>query len=111
MSIFYITEDQVQAAFNVLEANTHAKTRAAYEYADKRLKVVLAKAELAANGKTASERQATALESDEYDHALREFRLISEKYHEERDKREAASAVADAWRTQESTRRTMGRVT
>ena len=110
MSIFASTEDQVQAAFNVLESNRHAKARAAYEYAEKRLKVVLAKAQLAANGKTASEREATALASPEYEHALREFRLITDQYHEQRDAREAAAAVIDAYRTQQSDRRAMGRV-
>lgn len=110
MSLFLITEDQVQAAFNVLESNRHAKARAAYEYAERRLKVVLAKGALAANGKTVGERDATALASPEYEHALREFRLITDQYHEERDRREAAAAVIEAWRTQRSDQRAMGRV-
>lgn len=108
--IFHITDDQVQAAFNVLEANRHAKARAAYEYFERNLKVVLARAALAANGKTVGEREATALSSPEYEHALREFRLIADAYHTSRDEREAAVAVIDAWRTQQSDRRSMARV-
>lgn len=108
--MFAISDEEVQAAFNILQANKHAKARAAHEYAEKRLKVVLAKASLAANGKTVGEREATALGSPEYDHALREFRLIADAYHTARDQREAASAVIEAWRTQQSDRRAMGRV-
>ena len=107
--MFAISDDEVQAAFSVLQANKHAKARAAHEYAERRLKVVLAKAEMAANAKTVGERQASALASPEYDHALREFRLIADAYHTARDQREAASAVIEAWRTQQSDRRAMGR--
>ena len=63
-----------------------------------------------ANGKTVGERQATALTSPEYESALTEWRLLAENYYRERDKREAAVAVIDAWRTQQSDMRAMGRV-
>lgn len=105
--IFHVAEEEVQEAFAVLQSNEHAKRRAAYEYAEKRLKVVLAKALLGAEGKTAGEREARAQASEEYEAALKHFRLISEAYHEARDKREAAGAVIDAYRTQQSDRRAM----
>lgn len=105
--MFLIDEEEVQAAFDVLHSNEHAKRRAAYEYAEKRLKVVLATALLAAEGKNADERNAKAQTSEEYEAALKHFRLISEAYYEARDKREAADAVTRAWQTQQSDRRAM----
>lgn len=106
----FISEPQVQAAFDVLHSDAHARTRAAYEFAEKRLKVVLAKAQLAAEGKTVGEREANAQTSSEYEAALAHFRRIAESYYLERDRRDAASAVLDAWRTQQSDRRAMGKV-
>jgi len=106
----FISEPQIQAAFDVLHDQAHAKSRAAYEFAEKRLKVVLAKAQLAAEGKTVGERDANAQTSPEYEAALTKFRLIAETYYTERDRRDAAAAVIDAWRTQQSDMRAMGRV-
>jgi hypothetical protein len=106
----FISEPQIQAAFDVLHDQAHAKSRAAYEFAEKRLKVVLAKAQLAADGKTVGERDANAQTSPEYEAALTKFRLIAETYYTERDRRDAAAAVIDAWRTQQSDMRAMGRV-
>lgn len=105
-----IPDAHVQHAFDLLKSQSHASARAAYEFADKNLKVVLAKATLAANGKTVGEREATALASPEYERALNAFRLIAETYYKERDRRDAASAVIEAWRTQQSDLRAMGRV-
>lgn len=105
-----IPDDHVQHAFDLLKSGSHATARAAYEFAEKQLKVTLARAEMAANGKTVGERQATALTSDEYDRAVRDYRLVAENYYRERDRREAAVAVIDAWRTQQSDLRAMGRV-
>ncbi len=69
-------EATVFAAFDTLGEDNHAAARAAYEFAEKQLKVILAKAEIASNGKTIGERQASALASPEYDRALSDFRLI-----------------------------------
>lgn len=106
----FINEGQIQEAFDVLHAQTHAKSRAAYEYAEKRLKVALAKAQLSVEGKTVGEREALAITSEPYQAALKSFHLIAETYYTERDRRDAASAVIDAWRTQQSDMRAMGRV-
>jgi hypothetical protein len=105
--MFQISDEEVQEAFAVLHSNQHARKRAAYEYAEKRLKVALAKSQLAAEGKTVGEREANALTSKDYQAALEAFRAISEAYHEARDMREAAVAVIDAYRTQQSDRRAM----
>lgn len=105
--MFHISDENLEAAFDALHSNEHAKARAAHEYAEKRLKVVLAKALLATEGKTASEREAKAQASPEYEAALQQFFKIANAYHEARDKREAANAVIDAYRTQQSDRRAM----
>lgn len=105
--MFYISDEEVQEAFHVLQSNEHAKRRAAYEYAEKRLKIALAKALLDAEGKTTGEREARALTSEAYQQALASFKAISEAFHEAKDRREAAGAVIDAYRTQQSDRRAM----
>lgn len=106
----HISERLVEQAFDRLRSTDHALARAGYEMAEKNLKVVLARVEMLANGKTVGERQATALTSPEYESALTEWRKLAENYYRERDKREAAVAVIDAWRTQQSDMRAMGRV-
>lgn len=106
----FIPEKQVQAAFDVLNSPDHAKARAAHEYAEKRLKVVLAKVQLTANGKTVGEREATALASEEYEAACKHARMIAETYYSLKDQRDAASATLDAWRTQQSDQRALGKV-
>jgi hypothetical protein len=106
----FISDKQVQEAFDVLHDGAHAKARAAYEYAEQRIKVAFSKALLETEGKTASEREAKARTSEPYGAALKSFHLIAETYHTARDKRDAASAVIEAWRTQQSDLRAMGRV-
>lgn len=106
----FISDEQVQEAFDILHDPAHAKARAAHEYAEKRLKVVLAKAQLQANGKTVGEREATALASSEYEAACKSARLIAESYYALKDRRDAASSLLDAWRTQQSDMRAMGKV-
>lgn len=105
-----IPDSHVEHAFDLLKSGDHAVARAAYEFSEKGLKVVFAKALQQADGKTVGEREAAALTSPEYERALSDFRLVAENYYRERDRREAASAVIDAWRTQQSDMRAMGRV-
>lgn len=105
-----IPDNHVEHAFEVLKSGKHAAARAAYEFAEKQLKVTLAKAELGANGKTVGERQASALCSPEYERALTAFKLVAENYYQERDRREAAAAIIEAYRTQQSDLRSMARV-
>lgn len=108
--MFFVSDEEVQEAFSVLHSNEHSKRRAAYEFNEKRLKAVLARAELSADGKTVGERAAKALVSEEYQQALLTFRTIAEGYYEAKDRRDAASAVIEAWRTQQSDRRAMRNV-
>lgn len=106
---FSIPEANVQHSFDVLYSQEHAKAKAAYEFTEKNLKVVFAKALLAADGKTVGEREALAQASDSYTRALEAFRLVAEAYHIARDRRDAATATIDAWRTQRSDERAMAR--
>lgn len=110
MGAFHISEEQVQAAFDVLHSNRHARARAAYEYAEKRLKVAFAEAVAQSNAKTVAERENEAQRSEKWQEALTAFRDITREYHGARDEREAASAVIEAYRTQRSDMRAMGRV-
>jgi hypothetical protein len=107
---FRIDDETVERAFEILKAGDHAKARAGHEFAEKQLKVTLAKCQLKAEGKTVGEREASALASSDYARALEAFRLVAEGYYAARDKREAAAALIEAWRTQRSDERAMMRV-
>lgn len=107
---FVIPESHVQHAFDVLKGNEHAAARAAYEFSEKQLKVILAKAAGASNASSATQRESEALRSEEYERALNAFKLVCEAYYKARDRREAAVAIIDAWRTQQSDQRAMARV-
>ena len=105
-----IPDSHVDRALDILKGTDHAMARAAYEFAEKHLKVVLAQAERLSNAKTKGERETEALCSAEYERALNDFKLIAQAYYVARDKRDAASAVIDAYRTQQSDLRSMGKV-
>lgn len=105
-----IPESHVQRAFDILKSTDHAAARAAYEYAEKHLKTVLAKAISASNAKTVGERENEGLRSPEYAEALDNFRLIAKAYFEAKDKREAANAVLDGWRTISADQRALEKV-
>lgn len=107
---FHIPEESVHRAFEVLRSADHARKRAAAEFSEKNLKVIFARCLLSADGKTVGEREAAALCSQNYGKALEGNRLVAEAYYEARDLRDAASALIEAWRTQQSDQRAMGRV-
>ncbi len=110
MPEFRIPDSHIQRAFDILKDSNHATARAAYEFTEKQLKVILAKAAAASNATSVAQRENEALRSDEYERALDQFRAIADAYYTARDKREAAVAIIDAWRTQQSDQRAMGRV-
>ena len=107
---FRITEEMVQHAFNVLHDGEHAKARAAFTHAEKRLKRVLAMAMADSDEKSAAAKETAALASYEYGVELEKFRMVSEHYYQLQDEREAASAIIEGWRTQQSDLRAAGRV-
>ncbi len=106
----HIPEAHVQHAFDVLKSSEHAAARAAYSFAEKQLKVVLAKASAESNATSMAAKENEALRSMAYEQALIDFRKVEEAYYKARDRREAAVAIIDAWRTQAADQRAMGRV-
>ncbi len=107
---FRITEDMVQHAFDVLHKTDHAQARAAFNHSEKRLKRVLAMAMQDSAEKSSAAKETEAYASTAYGAALGKFRLVSERYYELQDEREAASAIIEGWRTQQSDLRAAGRV-
>jgi hypothetical protein len=110
MTDFHVPDSHVQHAFDILKSGDHAKARAAYEFTEKKLKTVLAQQAAMSNASSVTQRESDALASAGYDQALKEFRTIAEVYYTARDRREAAAAIIEAWRTQQSDRRAMGKV-
>lgn len=107
---FFIPERLAQAAFDTLRSSDHAIARAAYEASERNLKVVLARAQAESGAKTIAERESEALRSEAYRLALESHHSVSEHYFIMRDKRDAAAACLDAWRTQRSDERSMAKV-
>lgn len=105
-----IPDSHVEHALNVLKDGDCARARAAYEFAEKQLKVVLARAAQQSNAKTVSERDQHAQASPEYERALHDFKAVSELYFVAKDRRDAADAVISAWQTLNANQRAMERV-
>ena len=105
-----ITDQMVHAAFDWLEENTdraaHAKAmRVKAEYATKRAR---AQAFLDAEG-TVAEREARAFMSDSVKDAMLAEVEAVEADEKMRGRRDKCSVIIDAWRTEQSNLRTMGR--
>jgi hypothetical protein len=105
-----IPDKHVEHALDILKSHDHAEARAAFEYSDKRLKVVLAEEASKSNAKTATEREQAAYRSEAYAEALRQYEGCAEAYFLAKDRREAADAVLRAWQTASADSRAMGRV-
>ena len=110
MSDFLIPDSQAQQAFDILRSTDHARSRAAYEFSEKNLKVVLAREIAKSNSSSMSAKENDALRSEGYLEALNALRTVAEAYYTHKDRRDAASACLDAWRTQQSDRRALGKV-
>jgi hypothetical protein len=107
---FRITEDMVQHAFDILRSPEHAKARAMFTHSEKRLKRVLAQQMLDSKAGSATAKEMEALASGSYGVELQKFKAVSEHYYRLQDEREAASAIIEGWRTQQSDLRAAGRV-
>lgn len=109
-----ITEKQVQWAMDILidRENSAAKNRAANEYMDDLTGVVLAKLinDAPDSLKSADARKAWALAQPQYSAHIDQKRAIAEMDYKARDRRAAASAIIDAWRTEQSSARLAARV-
>jgi len=109
-SRIHIPDAHVQHSFEILKSGDHAAARAAYEWSERALKTVLADEASQSNATSQGQREQDALRSERYKEALREFRKVAELYFHERDRRDAASAILDAWRTLQSNNRQLGKI-
>lgn len=109
-----ITEQQVQWAMDILidrESNA-AKSRAAHEHMGDLDKVVLAKLmnDAPDDLKSAAARENWARAHPSYEAHLDQKKVLAEMDYKARDRRSAASAIIEAWRTEQSNARMAGRV-
>lgn len=109
-----ITDKQLEWAMDILidrESNA-AKSRAAHEHISDLDKVVLAKLTNDApdNLKSAAARETWARANPSYEAHLDQKRVLAEMDYKARDRRSAASAIVDAWRTEQSSARLAARV-
>ena len=99
-----ITEQQVQWAMDILidRESQAAKARAAHEHTSDMDKVVLAQLMFVAPAemKTAGAREGWARMHPEYRAHLEQKRTLAEMDYKARDRRSAASAIIEAWRTE-----------
>ena len=111
MSIRIITDDVVKHALEVLKSPDRpaAKARAAHEFMAKQEKVVKARLMGECNEKSAAMKERYALAHSDYLDALNATRVIAEQDYSERERRDAAKAIIDAWRTEQSNERAHAR--
>jgi hypothetical protein len=102
-----ITDEKVQSALAFLHerAEEYGKARAAHEWAEKNEKTVLARLMSLSDAKTVSAKDTEARCHTDYLSAVEHTRLLAETVYTLRAKREAASAIVEAWRTEQSNER------
>lgn len=105
-----ISDEQQQAAFDVLHSDRAPKARAAHEWMQETRKTVLARLISQSNLKTAGEREAWALQQPDYIAHLGRQRDCAEADYSARQAVEAARAVLEAARTQAANDREMARI-
>jgi hypothetical protein len=94
-----IPDETIEGALKALNSSTHARAKAAAEFSEKQLKTVLARLSLCSDAKTVSDREASAYTHPDYQKALEDHRSVSEAYYAARDRRDAASALIECWRS------------
>ena len=106
-----VTDKQLEWAMEVLldRDQSAAKARAAHEYMSDLDKVVLSKLMAQSNEKSAAAKEAWARAHPDYEAHLEAKKEIAEMDYSKRDRRAAATAIIDAWRTEQSNARAMGR--
>jgi len=107
-----ISEKRLEWAVEILldREGEGAKARAANEYLDDMSKVILAKLMNESNEKTAAAKEMYARSHADFIAHLEQKKAVAEMDYRHRDKKAAASAVIDVWRTQQSNQRTMSKV-
>ena len=109
---FHIPDSHVQHAFDVLNDKTkeHARARAAYEFSEKNLKTVLAHAAADSPASSLGGKEQDALRSDAYREALDAFQEVAKAYFIAKDRRDAAIAIIEAWRSIQANERHAGKI-
>lgn len=105
-----ISDDMMSAAMQVLASEDHAAARARYEKLDRQRKVLLARLEREANGKTQRERESYALTHPHFTALLEEIDQAEVDFFRAKDRRDSAEAVTRAWQTCKADARAAERV-
>lgn len=107
-----IPESEVEKAVDFLRTSAQeaAEARASVKYLAEFLKVKRAQIANAMNAKSAAAAESMALADPAYIEVLNGYRVAVEKDAFHGFKREAAVAMIDAWRTQQSSARAEGRI-
>ena len=107
-----ISDKKMESALEVLiDRDGEAKKgQDATEYREDMGKVILAKLMHESNEKTVTAKEAYARSHEKYQEHLEQRKAVAEMDYRHRDRRAAASAIIDVWRTQQSNQRTMGKI-
>lgn len=107
-----ITEKQLEWAMEILiDRNSEAaKARAAHEHMSDLDKTVMAKLMAQSNEKSAAAKEAWARAHPDYEKHLEAKKELAEMDYSKRDRRSAASAIIEAWRTEQSNARASQRI-
>ena len=102
-----ITEQKLIEALKILTDpdSDYAKTRAAHEFTSKMEKVVLSDLISGSDLSSATAKEKWAYCQPEYRQAIEQTRQIAELDYKHRAKREAAMAILETWRTEQSNER------
>lgn len=108
-----VSADKVEAALHILadKDGVAASSRAAHEYESDRLKITKARLMARCNEKTQSAREMYALSHEDYETHLKHVRELAELHYYNRDRRDAAKAIVEVWRSENATNRTFAKVT
>jgi hypothetical protein len=102
-----ISETQLEWAMEILidRNNDAAKARAAHEHMSDLDKTVLAKLMAQSGQNSAAAKEAWARAHPDYETHLKAKKELAELDYSKRDRRSAASAILEAWRTEQSNAR------
>lgn len=108
-----LTQEQVQAAFDVLTKSSAdaGAARAMVIRTEYKAKKVFARLFRAAPSGNVEERKAWATMHDEYEAAMMSYADAEERWEAIKDERNKAELVMEAWRTMSSNERTVMRAT
>lgn len=102
-----ITDQEVKYALSILQdpKRAGAKARASHEFLTKQEKIVKARLMQQSNEKSAAAKEIYALAHPDYEAACEHTKELAEIDYIERERRAAASATIEMWRTEQSNER------